>query len=242
MVGVESLDPFKDLTSKSPEKIIEIEVGKDELVEKAYEAIGKYDIRRDFKIRDSAVESIEDIILSPAQVNMLLQKVIRGQSEKDINEKKAVQYLFAILHVNSYIVGNNDFVLNTGDTIINEFGTLKARKDRPATVSIYGNVGRDFAIGSENVIYNVHGNTGFRSGQKTMDCIFNFYGDVGNYIGIFAENCEFNICGDIITPRISYIATGAKNCTYRAHKKVYDKLCKQCTEDFKENGNEVELL
>jgi hypothetical protein len=240
------VDPFDNLQSKEPDKQENVESDLDEKVQKTYGLYSKdgYDINFGyFQELRRLLKSFRLETLTPAQINHFLQKIKETAYESRL-QNGATGYFFSRLITLSYLSGHDQFVLDTGDTKIDNLCyLLMARKDNPIKVIVNGNVGTFFGGGSKFCDYVVNGdsldnffgessyNCRYEVNNVTRGCgsdsknsFYKIKGNAGPGFAADAEDCVFDIDGKVqISPFELNGQPTAKNCKFIANA-AYETL------------------
>jgi hypothetical protein len=179
------VDPFSDLTSKSPERRDNVDAETDEKVLRVLD--NKY-----------FSESLEERALSPDQINKALRIIIAERRFWGDDQQLYVGDFFTRMVRDSYKIGNNDFVLNVQDKSLVDFGNLLCgTKDKPINIKIYGNVDI-LAHKAKYCNFHVFGNSivEIGKGEEAENCNFIIEGDVGTFFGRKSRECNFHIKGN----------------------------------------------
>jgi hypothetical protein len=218
------VDPFSDLSSKSPDKQDKIEVQKDGLVELAFskykQVIAPSSLVWDSVVKQFRIHELKP--LAPGQLNMLLQKMINYRL-RDFRTDLFPGRFFTYMIKKTYMNGNYKISIDTGDTSIRNLGTgLTSSPAAMMHLTINGNVGGEFAAGSSDIKYHVKGDVGM-FGANPKFCDFVIEGDVKSG-AICSDNSRFDIRGDFE----GYARASCNNCTFVVHDdETYTKLKKR---------------
>lgn len=212
------VNPFNDLQSGSPDRIIKPTFEQDDKVNAALdfylnEAISSYDGEKTCNDAKSCISQFK-LVLTPSQINLALQKILATEqflklptwhdATASLFLKKLVQDSYDKLGFDSFSFDSGDFALDT------LFFELKAKKEKPMTINLNGNAGMLFANNSEYCRYYIRGSVGRQCGGDSFGSEFYIRNNVGENCGHEAENSLFNIEGDAG----KCIAMGSMDCQF----------------------------
>jgi len=215
-----ALNPFEN---KKPGKKADIEqkveFELDEKVERMMEQYRQTNFHRYF-FNSAQVNSLEYEILNPAQIDILLQKIIQ-ETPKHKTEHITTSHILSKIIQKSYEEGHNNFTLTTKKTEMVCVGhKLKGTLENLIQITIQGNIGAYFGERSENCTYNLTGDTDDRCGANSKNCTYNIQRNTGFMCGYNSENCEYNIQGNVG----GRCGDGSENCTYN----LYGNIGEEC--------------
>jgi glutamate synthase domain-containing protein 3 len=220
------LNPFSELgEGKEPQRIETVTFEADKAVDRMVELYETTGLHKNQKYFIDA--------LNPAQINIVLQKIIAKHPEEDMTRGKKGDFLNNLIQ-QSYKSGYNDFILNVQDTRIYGLGLhLKGVPENKMNITIQGNAGFEFGSGSKHCIYTIQGSTGDECGRFSTGCTFNVQGSTGEWCGWNSKHSTFNIKDETG----SCTGRNSTNCTFTSlNKKTYEKMQKSVP---RKKGNEV---
>ena len=179
-----------------PELLEEIVVRKDEAVEgvvRIYRELDFEYLRKktwlDFEyLRKEEWQDIQERyqrkkipIIAPAQIDLVLQRIIHKTPKEQINDRSTGIYITHLIQ-ESYTAGNNNFTLNTKDTIINNLAyKLAGTTEQPIKLTINGNIGDKCGFDMEQLQLTINGNTEAWCGTHMTQSTITINGNTGNW-------------------------------------------------------------
>ncbi len=152
-----------------------------------------------------------DEVLTPVELNTFLHYLATLEGDVE-NWHQRGDHCINKLIKNSYEAGYNNFVFHTeGLPQMSLCHHFKANGNRPLNIEIfgsvsmfgsqfehgnskvYGDVGDNLGINSQNSTYLVEGNAGRGVGVNSYNSCFTIHGNVGDECGYKAKNCLFDI-------------------------------------------------
>ncbi|HIH24552.1 TPA: hypothetical protein HA251_05960 [Candidatus Woesearchaeota archaeon] len=121
-------------------------------------------------------------LLSPAQIDIVLHKIIAQTPKEKLFDGMTGDY-FSELVKRSYNEGNNNFVLTTNDTSIDNLPTrISGTKNTPLHILVSGNLGRFAAKKTQYIDLIVRGDIGHFFCCDAEHSVFTLYGVMkGNF-------------------------------------------------------------
>jgi len=191
------VNPFKGNEDfASPDDVKKVDLETDEKIEKAFEQ-HKTLCRIEEYLLQKAISEMEVDLLNPSQIDFLLQKIICTNSQEQAGHGRTGLQLSKLMQ-KSYDAGYTDFVLHTNDTgIVYLCNKLNAKEEKPAKVTIHGDVDKCFAEHSANRIFDISGNIFDECGAFSQNCKFEIKGNAEKYLGQHSVNSKFNVGGNV---------------------------------------------
>jgi len=189
------LNPFANKAiGKIPDELGEVELDVDKAVERVLEIYQglNFDINRyeERKEREK-ISELELEILTPGQINLLIQKIMSAIPIERINAYET-GYFFSRLIQDSYNNGYNGFVFNTQDTQIDGLGyKLQGKGERKLAICFKGDVGEVYGQESKESTITIEGNTGDYLGYYARQSTFTIGGNVGHFCGLNSKETIF---------------------------------------------------
>ena len=150
----------------------------------------------DFDTRFNQIRSLEKAVLNPSEINEFLQTVLKEYGD-ELDKRKTEFYINCLLQ-DSYDAGNNNFVLNTGDSQMNHLGyMLKGTDEKKLEITIKGDVGYKCGYSSTNSSFTIEGNVREWCGKSSNNSSFAIRGNVGESCGDISKDSSFTIKGNV---------------------------------------------
>ena len=179
----------------NPELLEKIVVEKDPFVDKAIELyehlMFEKDYARSFVLdwENNYQQSSMNVVLTPAQIDFVLQRIITAYSIDDVEHFVTGEYVSNLIQ-HSYAAGHNTFTISTKDTKMDYLGSyLKGTSRNKIAITIQGTIGDFFAQKSTWCDIVVHGDVADFCGHYSQYCDYFIHGDVAEQYGALSERC-----------------------------------------------------
>lgn len=188
-----AVDPFAGKPKgSSPERIGEVDIENDPLVEKTFEAYNSLDLG--FSTLEKNCKRVFQLqldVLNPVQIDKVLQRIImHGEKE----QREITGFFLSKLMQNSYYEGYTDFTLTTTDEGISHLGyDLKGNPNRKLNVHVMGNTDTHFGFLSEYCLFTLEGSTGNLCGADSNSSSFLIKGNTGHWCGYQSKQSLFTL-------------------------------------------------
>jgi len=161
------------------------------------------------------IENTTKLIYKKEDINKIFIEMIR---EKLIREERfgypGAEFLSWLIQ-NSYDNGENNFVLETGETTPNYLCVrLKGQKNNPIRIHIEGSAGYYLGLETEYAEFIVLNDVRSNTGEKSKHSKYIILGDADTGLGDSSEHCRFYVHGKTL----SGFASDAQNSTFILNK------------------------
>jgi hypothetical protein len=182
-----NIDPFQGRNMKKPEAVEVAKAGMDEVVIAAY-----LDLQRYCRQRLKDLFWTPRAVLTPMQLELLLE-IVKDDEELMHSNLNPTGAITMRLLENSYNAGYNDFRLNIGYDAADHTCcySLRGSKKEPIHIEINGNVGKDTAGSSKNIVLSLNGSAKDEFGAWAANSEFTIRGTAGYMCGAGSRSCRF---------------------------------------------------